>query len=426
MVDPIYALATPVGRSAVAVVRLSGSPLPKKLLGLLSLNKKTRGMFLRSLNFGSFSDKCLVLNFPAPNSYTGEHLVEIHTHGNPAIVAELFLFLEGHGLREATHGEFSRRAFVNNKMDLSSAESVMSGIYAETSEELSALEDFRVGALGSKIKKLSSRLESLLVSVESQLDFSDEEGVASVSKRDISNEVSNISNDVCSLLDNFSPYMKDSLRKKVVLTGSPNVGKSSLFNSLVGERVAIVSDQPGTTRDIVRTSLFLSGVEVSLEDTAGVRDVKGSQIEKEGIELGQETAKSADLVIEVYDSPGLLPKKSSGSLVVLNKSDLHNNVSINNSFVLVSAKTGEGVSELQSQILNKVSTPVKQNLVSERIYIKLEAANGLLKNLSNEDDFFETTAQRLRDSLIELQNIYGVFDNETILDQIFNNFCIGK
>tara|TARA_A100001035_G_scaffold188116_1_gene150112 strand:- start:374 stop:1036 length:663 start_codon:yes stop_codon:yes gene_type:complete len=220
--------------------------------------------------------------------------------------------------------------------------------------------------------------------------------------------------------------MKDSQRKKVVLTGSPNVGKSSLFNSLVGEKVAIVSDQPGTTRDIVRTSLFLSGVEVSLEDTAGVRDVKDSQIEKEGIELGQKTAKSADLVIEVYDNPGLLPKTSSGPLVVLNKSDLHSNVLTDNSFVLVSAKTGEGVSELQSQILKKVSNPVKQNLVSERIYIKLETANGLLKNLSNEDDFFETTAQRLRDSLIELQNIYGVFDNETILDQIFNNFCIGK
>ena len=426
MVEPIYALATPVGRSAVAVVRLSGSPLPEKLLGLLSLNKKTRGMFLRSLNFGSFSDRCLVLNFPAPNSYTGEHLVEIHTHGNPAIVAELFSFLEAHGLREAAHGEFSRRGFVNNKMDLSSAESVMSGILAETSEELSALEDFRVGALGSKIKKLSTRLESLLVSVESQLDFSDEEGVTSISKHKISNEVANISNDIYSLLKNFSPYKKEGQRKKVVLTGSPNVGKSSLFNSLIDERVAIVSDQPGTTRDIVRTSLFLSGVEVSLEDTAGIRDVKDSQIEKEGIELGQKAAKSADLVIEVYDNPDLLPKKSSESLVVLNKSDLHSNVSMNGSFVLVSAKTGEGVFELQSQILKKVSTPVKQSLVSERIYIKLESANGLLKNLSTEDDFFETTAQRLRDSLTELQNIYGAFDNEAILDQIFNNFCIGK
>lgn len=426
MVEPIYALATPVGRSAVAVVRLSGSPLPEELLAFLSLDKKTRGIFLRSLNLGSFSDKCLVLNFPAPNSYTGEHLVEIHAHGNPTIVAEIFSFLEARGLREATHGEFSRRAFLNNKMDLSSAESVMSGILAETSEELSALEDFRVGALGSRIKKLSSRLESLLVSVESQLDFSDEEDVTSISKHDTSKEVSDINNDVCSLLKNFSPYKKESQRKKVVLIGSPNVGKSSLFNSLVGERVAIVSDQPGTTRDIVRTSLFLSGVEVSLEDTAGIRNVKDSQIEMEGIEIGQETAKSADLVIEVYDNPDKLPVGKNKSLIVLNKSDLHNKVLANDSFVLVSAKTGEGVSELQSQILKKVSTPIKQNLVSERIYIKLEVVSGLLNNLSTEDDFFETTAQRLRDSLIELQNIYGVFDNETILDQIFHNFCIGK
>ena len=165
MSDPVYALATPVGRSAVAVVRVSGDPLPEKLIGALSLKKQERGVFLRRLDLGSFSDSCLVLNFPGPGSYTGEHLVEIHTHGSPAIVGELFSFLSSLGLREAEGGEFSKRSFLNNKMDLSAAESVMSGVFAESAQELAAFEDFWSGSLGNKIKEISKKIEGLLVKV---------------------------------------------------------------------------------------------------------------------------------------------------------------------------------------------------------------------------------------------------------------------
>jgi tRNA modification GTPase len=426
MSDGVFALATPVGRSAVAVVRVSGFVLPEKLVRALSIKKEDRGVYVRRVSLGSFSDSCLILNFPAPNSYTGEHLIEIHTHGSPAIVGELFSFLESVGLREADRGEFSKRAFLNEKMDLSSAESVMSGVFAESAEELKALEDFRSGSLGVKIKKLSKKIESLLVEVESQLDFSDEDGVSSVDIKDVSDNLFLLSEEAQSLIKNFSPLRKDSLKKRVVLTGEPNVGKSSLFNALLDEKVAIVSASPGTTRDIVRKSLFLSGVEVGFEDTAGVRDVKSSQIEAEGIEMAKEAAASADLCVEVFDDPLKISSSSNSSLVVLNKIDLLKGECDFDGFLGVSAKKSMGLNELRDEILKKVQSPIKENLVSERIYLKLESAAGLLKQKTAEADFFETTAQNLRDCLKELEGVYGVFDNEVVLDQIFNNFCIGK
>ena len=426
MSDGVFALATPVGRSAVAVVRVSGFVLPEKLVRALSIKKEDRGVYVRRVSLGSFSDSCLILNFPAPNSYTGEHLIEIHTHGSPAIVGELFSFLESVGLREADRGEFSKRAFLNEKMDLSSAESVMSGVFAESVEELKALEDFRSGSLGVKIKKLSKKIESLLVEVESQLDFSDEDGVSSVDIKDVSDNLFLLSEEAQSLIKNFSPLRKDSLKKRVVLTGEPNVGKSSLFNALLDEKVAIVSASPGTTRDIVRKSLFLSGVEVGFEDTAGVRDVKSSQIEAEGIEMAKEAAASADLCVEVFDDPLKISSSSNSSLVVLNKIDLLKGECDFDGFLGVSAKKSMGLNELRDEILKRVQSPIKENLVSERIYLKLESAAGLLKQKTAEADFFETTAQNLRDCLKELEGVYGVFDNEVVLDQIFNNFCIGK
>tara|TARA_Y100000996_G_scaffold408582_1_gene387903 strand:- start:756 stop:2036 length:1281 start_codon:yes stop_codon:yes gene_type:complete len=426
MSDAVFALATPVGRSAVAVVRVSGLPLPKKLISALSINKEERGVFIRRLSLGSFSDSCLILNFPAPGSYTGEHLIEIHTHGSPAIVGELFSLLESMGLREADRGEFSKRAFLNEKMDLSSAESIMSGVFAESVEELAALEEFRSGSLGKKIKKLSKKIESLLVEVESQLDFSDEEGVSLVGVEGVSASLSLLSEDAFSLIKNFSPLRKDSLKKRVVLTGKPNVGKSSLFNALLDERVAIVSELPGTTRDIVRKSLFLSGVEVNFEDTAGVREVKNSKIEAEGIKMAKEAASAANLCVEVFDDPLKIRKVDSSSLVVLNKIDLLKKRENFDGYIGVSAKTGSGLQVLRDEILKRVQSPIKENLVSERIYLKLESVSNLLKQKAVGSDFFETTAQKLRDCLKELEGVYGVFDNDVVLDQIFNNFCIGK
>ena len=423
MADSIYALGTPVGRSAVAVIRVSGSGFSKGFIKFLNIPVEKKGSWLRSLDLGGFSDQCLVLNFPGSNSYTGEHVVEIHCHGNPLIVSQLLLVLNELGLREAEKGEFTRRAFINNKMSLSDAESVMTGIQAGSIQELAALEDFRSGFLGKKLSDLTEKITEVLATIESQLDFSDEEDVSDLSVDKSKEMVASLSASVGSLLKNYQPYSAESKKKTVVLFGEPNVGKSSLFNALLGEGVAIVSSTPGTTRDVVRKRMFVDGVDVELEDTAGLRSQTSSDIEDKGIEMAKSAVKGADLVVYVFDSPEKVSNKTDG-IVVLNKTDNHKS-KIKDAYC-VSAKTGEGIEDLSHAIGKAVRDDFDSDLVSERIYRGLSGVQALLKNSGVASDYYEQTSQNLRDSLVLLEEINGTFDNEDVLDQIFNKFCIGK
>ena len=423
MADSIYALGTPIGRSAVAVIRVSGSGFSKGFIKFLNIPIDKKGSWLRSLGLGDFSDQCLVLNFPGSSSYTGEHVVEIHCHGNPLIVSRLLLVLSEFGLREAEKGEFTRRAFVNNKMSLSDAESVMTGIQAGSVQELAALEDFRSGLLGKKLSDLAEKITEALVTIESQLDFSDEEDVSDLSVDRSKKMVGSLSASVESLLKNYQPYSAESKKKTVVLFGEPNVGKSSLFNALLGEGVAIVSSTPGTTRDVVRKRMFVDGIDVELEDTAGLRSQTSSDIEDMGIEMAKSAVEGADLVVYVFDSPEKVSNKTDG-MVVLNKTDSHK--SKVKGVYCVSAKTGEGIEDLSHAIGKAVKDDFDSDLVSERIYRGLSGVVALLKNSGVASDYYEQTSQNLRDSLVLLEEINGTFDNEDVLDQIFNKFCIGK
>ena len=424
--DPIFAQGSAPGRSAIAVVRLSGK-LPSTLYNELKIKKDERSFFLRELSLGGFTDSCLVLNFPAPNSYTGESMLEIHSHGNQLIVSELFRWLEEKGLREAEAGEFSKRAFLNNKISLVQAEGVSLGIEAETKDQLVALDSFRSGVLSKKIEALISQLNSVLVEIEAQLDFSDEESVVETKVSTIQESLNVVLVGLSDLLKNYGPYEKNSLKKKVVLVGRPNVGKSSIFNALLNEEVAIVSKEAGTTRDVVRKVLPLSGFEVEVEDTAGLRSVTNDEIEKTGMGLTFKAAASADLLLYVVDRPeDVVPKEFKDcSLVVYNKCDLGRPSS---SFLglAVSAKTGEGIDLLLEKMRDLATSSSGQKLVSERTHKKLEDAMSVLSKQTAGADFFEVTAQNIRDANQELKEIYGEFDNEKILDQIFNNFCIGK
>ena len=423
MADSIYALGTPVGRSAVAVIRVSGSGFSKGFVKFLNIPIDKKGSWLRSLDLSGFSDRCLVLNFPGSNSYTGEHVVEIHCHGNPLIVSQLLLVLNELGLREAEKGEFTRRAFINNKMSLSDAESVMTGIQARSVQELAALEDFRSGFLGKKLSDLTEKITEVLATIESQLDFSDEEDVSDLSVDKSKEIVGSLSAFVESLLKNYQPYSAESKKKTVVLFGEPNVGKSSLFNALLGEGVAIVSSTPGTTRDVVRKRMFVDGVDVELEDTAGLRSQTSSDIEDMGIEMAKSAVEGADLVVYVFDSPEKVSNKTDG-IVVLNKTDNHKS-KVKGAYC-VSAITGEGIEDLSHAIGKAVRDDFDSDLVSERIYRGLSGVEALLKNSGVASDYYEQTSQNLRDSLVLLEEINGTFDNEDVLDQIFNKFCIGK
>ena len=424
--DPIFAQGSALGRSAIAVVRLSGK-LPATLYEELKIYKDERSFFLREIDFGGFADDCLVLNFPAPNSYTGESMLEIHSHGNQLIVAEIFQWLEEKGLREAEPGEFSKRAFLNNKISLVQAEGISLGIEAETKDQLVALDSFRSGALSKKIEQVVSQLNNVLVELEAQLDFSDEEDVVEIKSAVIQESLNCVLVDLAELLKNYVPYEKDSLKKRVVLVGRPNVGKSSIFNSLVNEDIAIVSKIAGTTRDIVRKVLPLSGFEVEIEDTAGLRSETNDEIEKSGMGLTVKAAASADLLIYVMDDPKeIVPQEfKDNSLLVFNKCDL-NLPPPSFSGLSISAKTGEGIDLLLERMKNLATSSSGQKLISERTHKKLESAMKTVSKEAEGSDFFEITAQNIRDANQELNEIYGELDNEKILDQIFNNFCIGK
>ena len=424
--DPIFAQGSAPGRSAIAVVRVSGK-LPASLYSELKINESKRSFFLRELDFGNFVDSCLVLNFPAPNSYTGESMLEIHSHGNQLIVSELFRWLEKRGLREAEAGEFSKRAFLNNKISLFQAEGISLGIEAETKDQLIALDSFRSGVLSKKIESIISQLNAVLVELEAQLDFSDEESVAETKSDVIQKSLNAVLVELDGLLKNYAPYEKNSLKKRVVLVGRPNVGKSSIFNALLDEEVAIVSKVAGTTRDVVRKVLPLSGFEVEIEDTAGLRSETNDEIEKTGMGLTVKAAASADLLIYVIDNAKeVIPEKfKDHSLVVFNKCDL-GSPPPSFSGLKVSAKSGEGIDLLLEKMRNLATSSSGQKLVSERTHKKLEDAMKIISKKVVGADFFELTAQNIRDANQELKEIYGELDNEKILDQIFNNFCIGK
>ena len=286
------------------------------------------------------------------------------------------------------------------------------------------LEDFRLGRVGNFFSDVTKKIENLLVTIESQLDFSDEGAVGSMNKENIKKEVSVLKRGLADFLEKYSPFQSEMMKKKVVLVGRPNVGKSSLFNLLVEKKVALVSDVPGTTRDVVRKNLFLKGVEITLEDTAGIRSGKVSKIEKMGMALTEESYKSSDLCLEVFEPEQIIEKKFKDSVVVVNKSDLLKSRAEKN-ILYVSAKTGDGIEKLRELIYKHVRSKPELSLVTERVYKAVIKANNSIEEV-RDDDVFEITAQQLRDALLELRYVYGNFDNEKILDGIFSKFCIGK
>ena len=422
--DSIYALATPEGVSAISVIRVTGLSISKKFFNFLGIERKKPGVFLRKISLGDFSEKCLILYFKAPRSYTGEDVIEIQSHGNMVIVSEIFDVLENFGFREAQAGEFTKRGFLNNKFTIDEAESVAANVSAGSVEELRMLEDFRLGKVGHFFSNVTKKIEGLLVTIESQLDFSDEGAVGSISKNNIKKEIAVLKRDLDNFLRKYSPFQSEMMKKKVVLVGQPNVGKSSLFNSLVGGRVALVSNTPGTTRDVVRKNLFLKGVEITLEDTAGIRTGQVSEIEKMGMGLTNESYETSDLCLEVFEPEQKIKKKFKDSVLIINKSDLLK-VHTKKNALYVSAKTGAGIEELRKLIYKYIKPDPKLSLVTERVYKAVVKANNSIETVRG-DDIFEITAQQLRDALLELRYVYGNFSNEKILDRVFSKFCIGK
>lgn len=440
-VDTIVAIATAQGCGGIGVVRLSGEAVPeitKKLLGDLPKPRFARySSFLDAQ--GALIDRGIALYFAAPYSYTGEHVLELQGHGSPAGLQLLVQRCMELGARLAEPGEFTRRAFLNNKMDLAQAESVADLIEATTAEAVRSAMRSLQGEFSVAIHDLVDQLISLRILVEAMLDFPEEDIQAIDTKRR-----DTLLQQIQVRLSGTQQRVKQgSLLREgahIVLAGRPNVGKSSLLNQFAGEEAALVSDIPGTTRDVIRQHIQIRGVPLHIIDTAGLRDSQ-DVVENMGINRTHQTLKQADLILLLMeasngateedknilkDIPTNIPK-----LLVFNKSDLlgAKQGPLSKNEIFISAKTGDGIERLKDKILELIGWRNQEGGVFMARTRHLQALNQAQVHLVRAETIkynAELFSEELRLMQLALGNITGEFAADDLLGEIFSRFCIGK
>lgn len=443
--DIIAAIATAPGRGGIGVVRVSGPRLDAFITALIGEPLSPRRATLTAFNDARRSaiDEGIAVYFPAPHSYTGQDVLELHGHGGPMVLQLLLKRCLELGARPAQAGEFTRRAYLNDKIDLAQAESVADLIDAATAEAArSALRSLQ-GAFSQRIEELLDALVELRTLVEAALDFPDED-VEFVKESDGAGRLQALQDRLQEVL---SASQQGSLLRegmRVVLAGQPNVGKSSLLNRLAGEELAIVTDIPGTTRDAIRQSISIEGIPVHVIDTAGLRP-SSDPVEMLGIARTWEAIEHADLVVLLVDAtqgeavadreimgrlPIALPR-----LKVMNKIDLLPRPPAlergrGAGTVWLSAKTGDGVDLLRSALLEAVGWLGGSSeglfMARERHLQALQLARTHLERATHQLANLELFAEELRLVQQALATITGEFTSDDLLGEIFSRFCIGK
>lgn len=425
--DLIFALASGAGRAAVAILRLSGAGCGQVLQRLAGPLPPPRHAILRSLRDadGLLLDRALVLWFPAPGSYTGENSGELHLHGSPAglqAVSEALLAL---GARPAEAGEFTRRAFLNDRMDLLQAEGLADLIAAETAAQRQQALRQMEGVLSRIYDDWTGRLRRMLAHQEALIDFPDEDLPAAV-EQDMVAGLASLQGEI--ELHLADGHRGEKLRDGLILavTGAPNVGKSSLVNALAARDVAIVSPWAGTTRDALEVRLDLDGVPVTLVDTAGLRDT-ADPIEAEGVRRARVRAEQADLTIDLIEAGDRDPPVPAGAaLRVANKIDL---APAPPGYLGISILTGAGLPELRAVLVDRIQALTRLGgpppLTRIRHRAALEAASRWLA-AAESASLPELRAEDLRLALREIGRITGHVGVEDLLDTVFSSFCIGK
>jgi len=441
-VDTIAAVATAQGRGGIGVVRISGrrvETLAREILGKqIVARRATYGNFLDEN--GDILDQGVALFFPAPHSYTGEDVLELQGHGGTAVMQLVLQRCLDLGARLAQPGEFTRRAFLNNKLDLAQAESVADLIDANTAEAArSAMRSLR-GEFSAAIHGLVDELIFLRMLVEVMLDFPEEE----VDSVDLERRDALLRNVRLRLQHTLDTAKQGSLLREgahVAIAGQPNVGKSSLLNRLAGEDVALVSDIPGTTRDVIRQVVQIHGVPLHIMDMAGLRE-SADAVESMGIARAHQTLHRADLILLLLDAskgltaqdevilaglPADIPR-----LLVFNKTDLLDDstaVSASMPFVRISAKTGAGMEELRAKLLEAAGWRDQESgvfMARERHVRALTLAQTHLNQAQAVLANAELFAEELRLAQRALNEITGEFTPDDLLGEIFSRFCIGK
>ena len=444
--DTIVALATPPGRGGLGVVRISGPQANEIAACLLECRyleprhatlTRVRGADTR----GRVVDEVIATSFPGPRSYTGEHVIELSAHGSPVVLDAILRGALDAGARLARPGEFTLRAFLNGKIDLVQAEAVADLIDAATPLQARVAFDQLEGSLTTRIRQLDADLLDLIARLEASLDFPDE-GYHFIEPRDVAGRLEQV-------IANLDALLADARRGRiirdgatVVIAGRPNVGKSSLFNALVGQDRAIVTAAPGTTRDLVTETINIEGLALRLVDTAGLRDAVVDDAEREGVSRSVHARDVADLLIVVLDHSEpltlddrqLLEETSSRCrIVVANKCDRVSAFESDHA-LRVSAATGAGIVDLRLALARALTgeearrdhatiSNVRHTALVEQARSHLVQAHQSLTNASVPEEFVLADLHAARSSFDE---VMGARANDEVLRHIFERFCIGK
>ena len=438
--DTIAAIATPIGTGGVGVIRISGDKSFEIIEKIFTKKNLTAGKIAHGwlVDEDKKIDEVIVLPFKSPNSYTGEDVIEIHCHGGINVVRNILDLVLKCGARTAERGEFTKRAFLNKKMDLSQAEAVADLIHAKTKNFAKQSAKNLSGVLSEKIKEIRQDIFNVLSKIIAGIDFP--EDVQEPEYSYIISEFEKVLYKINKILDGAKS--SDILRQgvKIAILGKPNVGKSSLFNTLLNVERAIVTDIAGTTRDVIKENLDWD-VAITLIDTAGIRDNEQvGKVEEIGIEYSKQSAEEADLILFLYDiSTGMNDEdktilnliKDKKHFIIANKSDLKEQTEINTD-IIISTKTGKGIDELKSKIKEIVynfSPDEMEFVTNKRQQQCLEKCKESMLQALNAAKTFELQdliSIDLKSALLFLDEITGEVITDEILNNIFDHFCIGK
>ncbi len=430
--DTIFALSSGHGKSGVAVIRISGDNLRDLFARLLGRsNFDARRTYFTNLtdNAGDLIDQTILVFFAAPHSFTGTDVIEIYSHGAPAVINKIFDFLSTTGARMATRGEFSRRAFLNGKMDLADIDGLAALLDAQTERQRRAALQSMTGRDSRIYDTWRAQMVEIAAYAAAILDYADDELPTNIGEK-IRDKTQNLYNEIDNAISRYAASRAIRNGFNITLAGNTNAGKSSLFNRLVGENRAIVSDTPGTTRDVVSCTLDIDGYMVNISDTAGLRDTDDA-IEQIGIQRTNDEIKNADLILHVIDGQNsdFKVQSSNNEITVVNKSDLCDCKNKSDA-IYVSAKTGDGIDNLmiaiRRRITELVGTSESQLTVNARTRALLTDARTELQHAIAAGDNYDIFSEHVRRAADAIGKILGTISATDVMDATFSQLCLGK
>lgn len=450
----IAAISTPLGTGGVGIIRISGKNATEIADRIfvsvngkkLSSSKGYRAYFGRIFDGETAVDEVVCLVFRAPHSYTGEDVVEINCHGGVVLLKKILRLVLQNGAQAAAPGEFTKRAFLNGKLDLSEAESVMTLISAQGEQGANAAFNQLEGSLSRKIEKINSSLLSLAAHIAAWVDYPDDE-IEELGNSELYSTIYNAHLELCALLSNFDSGMAVTNGVEAAIVGKPNVGKSTLMNLLTGYDRSIVTEIEGTTRDVVEETVNLNGCILRISDTAGMRET-GDIVEKLGVERSRKKLERAAIVFAVFDLSKPLSDedkelidecKDKNVIPIINKTDLEPRLDVDyiknklGSPLFISAKSGDGYNELCDRVAELMGTKnfdtTSAMLVNERQRICCQKASDALKdalealNIGLTPDAIGVC---IDDAIAVLLELTGQKASEAVVDEVFKQFCVGK